>query len=248
MKECCKLCGKFAELRNSHVLPEFLYLPVYDDLHRAVKISSDIEENPQFIQKGFREPLLCQKCETQFSRYEGYAKGVVESITTALVDPKHLFKTVTNVDYHKFKLFQMSILWRACVAKNLAYNAVKLGEKHETNLRSMLISENPGYPYEFGCIMIIVEDANNLKRIIWSTDKIKMEGHNCYRFQTGDLFWYFVVSSHSKKHPMQGGFIAHDGLLRIFIAPWSEKEILGRIGVLLRNKEKKKITKHSSIN
>jgi len=70
MGDICKLCKKEAELRYSHILPEFLYSGVYDELHRTLEITPDDERT---IQKGIREYLLCQKCETKLSRYETYA-------------------------------------------------------------------------------------------------------------------------------------------------------------------------------
>lgn len=45
----CKLCHTETKLRNS-ILPEFFYLSLYDDLHRAVSVPSD--EKEKLAQKG----------------------------------------------------------------------------------------------------------------------------------------------------------------------------------------------------
>ena len=60
--ELCRLCRRESNLRFSHILPEFFYLPMYDELHRTMSVSSD--EKEKLVQKGFREYLLCQECET----------------------------------------------------------------------------------------------------------------------------------------------------------------------------------------
>lgn len=60
----CKLCGREAELRRSHIFPEFLYLALYDEKHRAVSVSPVPGEEDRLVQKGLRESLLCQACET----------------------------------------------------------------------------------------------------------------------------------------------------------------------------------------
>lgn len=51
----CKLCKTESELRFSHILPEFFYSNIYDELHRTLKI---IGESEKIIQKGLREYLL----------------------------------------------------------------------------------------------------------------------------------------------------------------------------------------------
>ena len=60
--ETCRLCLEEATLCNSHILSEFFYKPMYDEKHRALKFTRE-PYNRKYIQKGFREYLLCEKCE-----------------------------------------------------------------------------------------------------------------------------------------------------------------------------------------
>jgi len=71
------LCKEDAKLCNSHILPEFFYLDLYEEKHRTLQIT---KENEKYIQKGIREYLLCQQCETKLSRYEKYAKELIHEI------------------------------------------------------------------------------------------------------------------------------------------------------------------------
>ena len=59
----CALCLREAALCRSHIIPEFLYEPIYDDKHR-LKLLSVIPEQPTtYKQKGIWEKLLCEACE-----------------------------------------------------------------------------------------------------------------------------------------------------------------------------------------
>jgi hypothetical protein len=50
-----------------------------------------------------------------------------------------------NVDYGAFKLFHLSILWRASIARRSEWSAVSLGPRHEQRLRaSLLEGKAPG--------------------------------------------------------------------------------------------------------
>ncbi len=65
-------------MRASHIIPEFIYSPIYDDKHRMVLLETD-ERYASFQQKGIREHLLCQDCETKVSKWETYARGVLST-------------------------------------------------------------------------------------------------------------------------------------------------------------------------
>src|SRR4051794_32678372 len=82
----CRLCGSNDELRDSHIIPEFMYQPLYDDKHRAFSVSIDGTAKESVIQKGLREKLLCQVCETRLSKLEHYAAPVIRAILPRLND------------------------------------------------------------------------------------------------------------------------------------------------------------------
>jgi len=63
----CYLCKNETSIRNSHIIPEWMYKKVYDEKHRFTNRAND---DRTFFQKGFRKYLLCQKCESAFSKWE----------------------------------------------------------------------------------------------------------------------------------------------------------------------------------
>ena len=232
--DICKLCRKSAKLRRSHILPEFFYSSVYDDLHRTMLISSS--EKEKLIQKGVREYLLCQECETKLSRYEGYAVKVIQDIPNFEKDSSGFFVFSNNIDYRLFKLFQLSILWRGGVSSNQMFANINLG-KHEEKIRLMLDKEDPGSVTDYGCFMVEIPEPQKIHRIIMPPMPERLFGNNGYRFMIGNLFWYFIVTSHIIEDTLKIMLLQEDGLLSIWTEPWAEQEVYANIGKLLRSRK-----------
>ena len=70
--DTCRLCLKKKVLKNSHIIPEFIYSPLYDEKHRFHVLSNMNVSGPAKLQKGIREYLLCGECEGKLSKYERY--------------------------------------------------------------------------------------------------------------------------------------------------------------------------------
>lgn len=228
----CRLCLKESELRNSHILPEFLYENVYDEIHRTLVISNEKEK---FVQKGIREKLLCQKCETKLSKYEKYAKELILEIPNFTRDDNLGLLYSESVDYTRLKLFQLSILWRASISSHIAFHQVKLGP-HEHKIRSMLDEGNPGKVIDYGCLMSLTLETELLHKILQSPTRFtkKLEGHNAYKFATGNLEWIFLVTSHRISSHLQQLFLQENGLLRIMLSRHDEKSQLMKIAQILK--------------
>ena len=235
--DICRLCLKESELRNSHILPEFLYADVYDEIHRALVISTGEEK---YFQKGVREYLLCQQCETKLSRYEKYAKEIIQRIPSFSRDASGKFLYSNNVDYSQLKLFQLSILWRASISTNEAFKQVELG-RHEEIIRRMIDKENPGNIYDYGCLMSIMLDTKILHKIIQSPTRFnkKFLGHNAYKFITGNLTWVFIVSSHRVAPNVQELLLHESGLLRVMLYPHDEDLEIVKIAKTFYKMDKK---------
>src|ERR1700722_5312758 len=70
----CALCQSNSPLRDSHIIPEFLYKELYDKIQRFHVVPLDASKPEHFEQKGLYEKLLCKVCEQKFSVWEKYAK------------------------------------------------------------------------------------------------------------------------------------------------------------------------------
>jgi hypothetical protein len=58
-------------------------------------------------------------------------------------------------DYAQAKLYLLSLLWRSHAARDPLFRFVELGERHDRRLREMLLSDQPGEPWEYGCFISI---------------------------------------------------------------------------------------------
>ena len=215
----CRLCHQDSDLRDSHILLEFFYLGIYEsrESHKTLAITKD---EVRTIQKGLREYLFCQKCETKLSRFETYAAKLIRDIPYFQRDASDRFIFSEGVNYLKFKLFQLSILWRASISSIEGFSQVSLGP-HEEMLRCMLLDENPGTACEYGCLMMTMLDTEILHKVIVSPIRIRPKpfGHKAYKFATGNLTWIFFVTSHTINRQIQEFFVQENGSLRIWLAP-----------------------------
>jgi hypothetical protein len=146
----CALCKRDEPLLNSHIVLEFLYRPHYDEKHRTLLF--DQRNAPStMLQKGLRERLLCGECEGRLQVYEDYFARYwyKEQPPPDVLEAPEVI--LTDIDYSRFKLFVLSIAWRASVSQ-LAPE-MSFGP-HEEPMRAMLISANAGsmeqYPIRAG--------------------------------------------------------------------------------------------------
>jgi hypothetical protein len=154
----CKLCGKPSELQNSHIIPEFFYKLIYDSKPKGFRIiPADPSEKIGFEQQGIREHLLCKDCDNRrLGQWEDYVKRAF--IDGKIVDGKRPQAAkmqdcivLQNLDYKKFKLFLLSLLWRMSIAQHDFFANVNLGQQHEKKIRKALLDEDPLRPEDYPC-------------------------------------------------------------------------------------------------
>lgn len=210
----CALCLQESLLQKSHIIPEFLYGVMYDDKHRYNVLSLAPERRERIEQKGIREELLCRECEQKFSKFERYASLVIKGGAPGLDGQRHgSIVSVRGIDYKQFKLFLLSLLWRAGVAKDRYFERVALGP-HEEELRSMLHNGDPG-PFDlYPCIFWGLNlQPNEIPELMVQPCRDRVWGHITYHFVVpGFKIVYFV--SNQRLHRKQSQFVLqHDGSL-----------------------------------
>lgn len=143
----CKLCLEEKPLiGKSHIYPQFLYKGVFDASNRSVfqnlKAGTD-----KFYQTGFYDKyIFCQNCDNVIlGSLERYAASVFyyPGSSGSLRITEHRERTeltvmnVQDIDYKKFKLFVLSLLWKAHISSNPFFREVEISGI-EPQLRSML--------------------------------------------------------------------------------------------------------------
>ncbi len=216
----CKLCQTHSPLQNSHILPEFVYTHLYDDKHRMHALSLHEKAPRPYEQKGVREKLLCRDCETLLSRYERYASTAFDGKKTEL--PLDRVIIVKDVNYVRFKLFLLSVIWRASISKLEFFSQVSLGP-HENKIRDMILSGDPGPSDMYGVIpFAIIDDGKIQSDLIMQPNRTKLNGHVGYRFIFGGFMWAYYVSGHLPPSGVNSLFPKEDNTLCIIKGDFKE--------------------------
>lgn len=213
----CRLCKEDRPLRDSHIFPEWLYKPLYDVNHRFFVLSTDVNKRRGTRPKGIYERLLCHECEQRFSKWEGYARDVFYNLPLKSVEDNRAV-IFSGLQYTPFKLFQMSLIWRASIASRPEAHRIDLGP-HTERIRKMLFEDRPGEVYEYGSILMLPALGQELmQQFIYPPESLptKLDGHSAYRAVFGGLFWLFIVSNHSDRLPHKEVFLSKDGHLPVF--------------------------------
>jgi hypothetical protein len=207
----CKLCLQEKPLlRKSHIIPEFMYRDLFDEHHKMYKLapSSYIEGDRRVMHPSSGEydnDILCEECDNvKLGRLETYAqqamyggtlseheRPIVKDFTT----PEGIkFSHVTDLSYQKFKLFLLSILWRASVSGREFFKEVSLGPYEET-IRKMLIEDDPRTEDVFPIIMLTwLNDKSSPKDLVGQPGKNRTERGIRYIFIIGGVIYVFYVS------------------------------------------------------
>jgi hypothetical protein len=167
MKSVCKLCKLNPPIQNSHVIPEFMYKPVYDPKHRFVPISTSDFQPPKIEQKGFREPILCPACETKFSQWEGALKTTLNAIYTR--NPKVLAAengevlVLKSIDGNMLRIGILSILWRLIVSEGDDFKFYQASAEVTEDLRAILNSNNINLPDDkYPILVSLIERSDGI--------------------------------------------------------------------------------------
>lgn len=196
MNKICKLCGEEKLLRKSHILPEFYYKPIYDEKHKFFEFSTSKEHKTRFLQKGVREKLLCDDCEQQFSKYEKYASSMFNSDTKATKNNDEII--VNNMNYDLLKLHQLSVLWRIAISSLEIFKNINL-PTIETDLKDMLLKQNPGNYNDYGCTLTLILNDNKLLSDLITTPEILFKNSNKYlRIICGGFVWIFSLQKNEQ--------------------------------------------------
>jgi hypothetical protein len=202
--DVCRLCRQPSILQNSHVLPEWGYGPLYDNKHRmiALRVGGDQPASAEYMQKGIRERLLCKGCEARLSRHEKYARDLLMARKPLDLPPSR-GQVVNQADYTPFKLFQLSLLWRAHLSSHEFFTTVDLGFRHAERLRTMLDDENPGAAADYPCFLsVLYFGGEQHAGMMLKPLSGRTEGQRTYRLIFAGFHWMFVVSSHARYHRM----------------------------------------------
>lgn len=168
---------------------------------------------------GIRETMLCAGCEGRISRYENYFRtffygknpsplkkesvGKSVALSSFLgLDPDILRVTAVKLDYTQFKLFVLSLVWRASVAKGNFFEKINLGARHESRLAAMLNAENPGPDDEYAILMVDLQQGKyGLEDFVQQPDCVKDGAQRGCSFIIGGFMLVTFIAAAGHRPP-----------------------------------------------
>jgi hypothetical protein len=225
----CKLCGHENEkFPKSHIIPNFMYKSLKNQKSQIFRIRMPEGKHLRPIFSGFYEsPLLCDGCEAKINVWENYAEKVLYGSThikmpvaSRTQDP--LIQFVENIEYSKFKLFLLSILWRASVANHKFFREIVLGDKHEKRLAQMLLNENPGEEDQYPVMIINPQGSVGSNVSIGQPYKNKSRENSLrYVFPISEWIYMFHISNHGLEELQKKACLKKNNTMNIIHWPTS---------------------------
>lgn len=227
MEGTCRLClSESTVLRNSHIISEFNYKPCYDEKHRFLRLSTKGPKNKTFGQKGFREYLLCQDCETKLSKWESYAKQILMDGGLSNASRFDWGFEFHGVDYAQFKLYLLSVLWRMGASSLSMFEMVKLGP-HQEKLRAALMAEEPFDEHVYPVLFLgLTMNGRFMDDFIIPPSVAKEDGVHLYRCVISGILYTFCVGSHRISNDFEKLALHRDGILNLPMIPFEDVPFL----------------------
>jgi hypothetical protein len=223
----CRLCLKNEGLlKRSHIIPDFLYQDIFDEKHRLVKFTTLITNSKQSLPNGeYESDILCQNCDNEIiGSLESYASqilfgGKIKVSARNFVKPDGLeFTQVADLDYKKFKLFLLSVLWRASISSRKFFQRVCLGP-YEEIVRTMVLTGNPGKSGDFPCVVNTYQKSSLPKEIVAEPKKIRLDGSIGYSFLIGGFLYVFKVIQNEQTDWVLEAAINEKGEMKVIHMP-----------------------------
>jgi hypothetical protein len=185
------------------------------------------------LQKGIREKLLCADCEDLINhkyeipfQKEWYEDNPFPDKVSDAYSSKY--------NYSTFKLFHLSILFKASVSSLPTFGQVSLG-KHEDIIRKMLLTEDPGSVSKYPILAYAVINKDKVeKRLISMPMATKIDGHMIYAQIYCGVMWWVSVSSHKNDIFSKAG-LQKSGQLQYVAIPWNEIGLMQEAKKALNN-------------
>lgn len=224
----CKLCLQDKPLlKKSHITSNFLYKELRDENNSFRRV--DLQKvTGKKIQTGFFEPnILCKDCDNvRLGDLEGYASKILYGGAKGM-NLRHErtpdgaeWMLCDGVDYKKFKLFLLSLIWRFSISKDEFYRFVNLGE-HEEIIRQMILKYDAGSVLDYPCTIMAYKHHKDLPSQIISqpTQHRGSGGGICYSMIMNGFIYTFYISKNLIPSHISEITINEKGQLKVIKIP-----------------------------
>jgi hypothetical protein len=233
----CRLCEQTAELCRSHIVPDFCRMPILNDKKQVIEYCPATGKKSK-KQTQRRERLLCSDCELLLSKYEAtFKRNWMDTIPSQFADSDTVVFKMD--DYDQYKLFHLSILWRAAVAGYTDGRPASLGP-YEDVLRKMILTGDAGKDGDFFIYGQILVDENRCPRTVITPlvkSRGRVDGHQTRVMQYAFAEWEFVIGTPCSPRLQQGDReFREKGAVTLEIIHFSAAKMTGYIADVLRKR------------
>lgn len=225
----CRLCLELARLSRSHIISEFLFKPLYDPEHRFIEVTDVAKGKVGRGQSGYRERLLCARCESHLNRFEKHSRRLFTDPLPPHIAGSERIREFRRLDYALLKLFFLSVLWRSSVSSLDVFKHVSLGP-HEEKIRIRLGNSEPGLESDYPTVFFNLHfEKEHFRDLMVNPTYMRVEGRLCYRFLLSGFVVLIFVASHGPPPSFARFVLAPDSPVRGYDADFREFRFLSEV-------------------
>jgi len=225
----CRLCKQEKKLIDAHIIPDFMYEYIFAS-GGIVKTSSKFKKSRKIPTGVYDSTILCGECDNDIinRKYENYASKIYKVLSRKLAKFGSIkvgkkvkragmaYTPITGLDCQRFKLFLLSILWRASISSQDFCSNVKL-EEHEEIIRGMIKKEDKKKLDSFP--ILIYDLSTNIRCLKEATDSPRRFAPNLYMFLIEGIVYFFFLSKSNLSPSLMNMVSASSTELRIYDVP-----------------------------
>lgn len=232
----CKLCGKKRKLCNqSHIIPNFMYQGLFDHDNKMHSVKSNNGELKKIGKRQtgeFQKNILCEQCDNALlGNLESYASSILyqkdpPTIKNYKTKKGMKYTYCAGLDYNKFKLFLLSILWRSSISDRKFFENVKLGP-HEDIIREMFLNNKPGNQLKYPCLIMTYLNLDKPpKELVTQPTQARINGGYIYKFLIGGMIYIYFVSDHIIPNFLKRVSINSKGEIKIIHTKYDQAKMI----------------------
>ncbi len=218
-----------------------MHRDIPDDKNRMFKVRIDRGQiiGRRLVQSSSYEGgILCADCDNKLlGGYERYGSLILYDGHERTIQPTRYGPGLHAVrfgelDYRQFKLFLLSMLWKASISTLDDYQGVDL-EDSEDRVRLMLLDGDPGGPYDFGCVIIAMNHLDEIPSdLVAGPTSVQSENGQVFKFLINGLLYLFFEHEADVPAGLKDAILTEEGELVVIyaspqIARRVSKDLLG---------------------
>lgn len=199
-----------------------MFRGIYGDDNFIRKIDFKNTKISQVPDAFYDKHLLCTECDNNvIGKLESYAKKMIFGgiLSDKLKPNKSTISDgvikISNIDYTKFKLFLLSILWRSHISKRKEFEEVDLGSYAEA-FRTMILKNIPGDESKFETCIFYVLSKKTPTEVVSPPTKHRYNGNTFYHFLINKMHILYNISDYNKLSVFQSSSVKKDNTLVIY--------------------------------